>query len=359
MKTWDKYLLSLAAALVLCSMFTLLSASQHKQTATGKNFVASQLVWVGAGAVIVAAIHHIGHPSILSFAYLIYGISLILLMAVLVGGSTALGAQRWLKIGFITIQPSEFAKLGTIVMLARVIADRPERVKTLRGFALPLLTAALPMLMIFKQPDLGTSLVFVPVVAAMLFVAGMRSRYFIGALFIGLALLPVGWHLLHDYQKDRVMVFVKPDRDPLGAGYTINQSKIAIGSGRLFGKGWNSGTQNQLDFLPERHSDFIFSVIGEEWGFAGTSFVLTVFLLLLLRGLRIAETTQELSGRLLAVGVTTMVAAHVIMNIGMTIGLMPVVGIPLPLVSYGGSAMISNMMAIGFLQSVQARRILF
>jgi rod shape determining protein RodA len=274
-------------------------------------------------------------------------------------GKTALGAQRWISIGGIGIQPSEFSKIFTILALARIIGDDPNCLKTKRGLLKPFLIAFVPMFLIFKQPDLGTAIVILPIFLAMIWVGGVRLKYFFTAIFGGLAALPFFWHFLKDYQKDRLMVFINPNVDPLGAGYTINQSKIAVGSGRLLGKGWLSGTQNQLNFLPERHTDFIFSVVGEEWGFIGAVVVIGLFLFLVLRGLKIAQETNNLSGKLIATGITTMLALHVIINIGMTLGLMPVVGMPLPFISYGRSALTANLIAIGFLFNVRIHRTVF
>jgi rod shape determining protein RodA len=299
------------------------------------------------------------YHSFLSVAYIIYAIHILTLILVLVAGKTALGAQRWISIGGFNFQPSEFSKTFTILALTRMITDVPQRLKSVRGLIGPLLIICVPMMLIFKQPDLGTAIVFLPIFLSMILVAEVRMKYFLTMIVSGLASLPLLWHFLKDYQRDRLMVFINPNIDPLGAGYTINQSRIAIGSGMVFGKGWLAGTQNRLNFLPERHTDFIFSVVGEEWGFVGAVLVMFLFLGLILRGLKIAEMTNNLSGRVLATGVTTMLGLHVIINIGMTLGLMPVVGIPLPFISYGGSALISNFIAIGFLLNVRLHRTVF
>ncbi|MBU4477952.1 MAG: rod shape-determining protein RodA [Candidatus Omnitrophica bacterium] len=359
LKNIDYVLGLILIVLLIFGLVALFSASYQKQLDTGKSFVLTQMVWIFIGLIIVFFVTLPGYHSFLSASYILYGLDIFLLLLVLVMGKTALGAQRWISIAGIGVQPSEISKIVTILALARMIGDNPQRLKTVRGLIGPALMVLIPMLLIFKQPDLGTALVFAPIFLSMLWVGGIRLKYLIIALAAGITCLPLGWYLLKDYQRDRLLVFINPDLDPLGAGYTINQSKIAIGSGMCMGKGWLTGTQNQLNFLPERHTDFIFSVVGEEWGFIGTAIVLFVFLLLVMRGLKIAETTNDISGKLIAVGVTTMLALHVIINIGMTLGLMPVVGMPLPFISYGGSALISNLIAVGFLFNVRMHKTMF
>jgi rod shape determining protein RodA len=214
----------------------------------------------------------------------------------------------------------------------------------------------MPFALVLLQPDLGTALLLVPVFFAMLFVGGARLKYLVIMFTMGLISMPFLWHFLRGYQKQRLMVFINPNIDPLGAGYTIIQSKIAIGSGGIFGKGWLAGTQSQLNFLPERHTDFIFSVIGEEWGLLGALGLLTVYLLISNRAFRIAALTHDMYGKLVATGIAVMISLQVIINIGMTVGLMPVVGIPLPLVSYGGSSMIATALAAALLLNIAMRR---
>lgn len=359
LKDTDRVIVIVLLCLLCFGLIVLFSASYQKQLDTGKNFVISQSLWILFGGLLVFLIINTNYHSFLSVAYIIYGIHIIFLILVLVIGRTVLGAQRWISIGGIGFQPSEFSKIFTILALARMIGDNPQRLKTLIGIIGPFFIILLPMILIFKQPDLGTAIVFLPIFLSMLWIGQIRLKYFFMIILMGIIGLPVFWNFLKDYQQDRLLVFINPNLDPLGAGYTINQSKIAIGSGGILGKGWLSGTQNQLNFLPERHTDFIFSVVGEEWGFIGVIIVLFLFLLLIKRGLKIAELTSNISGRLIAVGVTTMLALHVIINIGMSLGLMPVVGMPLPFISYGGSATIANLIAIGFLLNVRMHRTLF
>ncbi len=355
----DRVILGVLLLLFLFGLVALFSASYQRQVSTGKNFVLNQGLWIILGMILAVLIARTSYHSFLSVSYVIFGMHIFFLILVLIMGKTALGAQRWISIGGIGFQPSEFVKVFTVLALARMIGDNPSCLKTKRGLIGPFLIVLLPMVLIFKQPDLGTAIVLLPVFLAMIWVGGIRLKYFMAIILSGILSLPLFWIFLKEYQRDRLMVFINPNADPLGAGYTINQSKIAIGSGMFFGKGWLSGTQNQLNFLPERHTDFIFSVVGEEWGFIGTTLMLGLFLLLVFRGLKIAELTKDVSGKLIAIGITTMLAIHVIINIGMTLGLMPVVGMPLPFISYGRSALTANLIAIGFLLNVQMNRTVF
>ena len=282
--------------------------------------------------------------------------NLILLILVMLVGQTALGAQRWIALGPISIQPSEFSKLIMIIALAAMLEKRGGKINTITDLAPVAAYVGVPFLLVLKQPDLGTSLVFLAIFFGMVFVAGVRLRLLLGIFGAGLAAMPVLWHFLKDYQKMRIMVFMDPNVDPLGAGYHIIQSKIAIGSGMLFGKGLFGGTQSQLNFLPENHTDFIFSVVGEELGFVGCAILLLLYLVVLWRGIRIAQDASDMFGRLLAVGITSMIAFHVLINVGMTMGIMPVTGIPLPLMSYGVSSLTTNIMAIAILLNIQLRR---
>jgi len=283
-----------------------------------------------------------------------YVFNLILLILVMLVGQTALGAQRWIALGPISVQPSEFSKLIMIIALAAMLEKRGGKINTITDLAPVAAYVGVPFLLVLKQPDLGTSLVFLAIFFGMVFVAGVRLRLLLGIFGAGLAAMPVLWHFLKDYQKMRIMVFMDPNVDPLGAGYHIIQSKIAIGSGMLFGKGLFGGTQSQLNFLPENHTDFIFSVVGEELGFVGCAILLLLYLVVLWRGIRIAQDASDMFGRLLAVGITSMIAFHVLINVGMTMGIMPVTGIPLPLMSV--SSLTTNIMAIAILLNIQLRR---
>ena len=286
----------------------------------------------------------------------LYVFNLILLVAVMLVGQSALGAQRWIMIGPISIQPSEFSKLIMIISLATMLDDKVGKLNTLRDLLPVAIYVGIPFLLVLKQPDLGTSLVFMAIFFGMVFAAGINLRLLGGIFAAGVAACPILWHFLKDYQKMRLTVFMNPNVDPLGSGYHIIQSKIAIGSGMLFGKGLFHGTQSQLNFLPENHTDFIFAVVGEELGFIGVTFLLLLYLLVLWRGIVTARDAGDTFGRLLAVGITSMLAFHVLVNVGMTMGIMPVTGIPLPLMSYGVSSLTTNIMSIAILLNIQRRR---
>ena len=285
-----------------------------------------------------------------------YIFNLIMLVAVMVVGQSALGAQRWIQLGPISLQPSEFSKLIMIVSLAGMLEERVGKLNNLHDLLPVAAYVGVPFLLVMKQPDLGTSLVFMAIFFGMIFVCGVNLRLLGGIFGVGLACMPILWHFLKDYQKMRIMVFMDPNVDPLGSGYHIIQSKIAIGSGMLFGKGLFGGTQSQLNFLPENHTDFIFAVVGEELGFIGAAFLLLLYLVVLWRGIKIARDASDMFGRLLAVGITSMLAFHVLVNVGMTTGIMPVTGIPLPFMSYGVSSLTTNILSIAILLNIHMRK---
>ena len=285
----------------------------------------------------------------------LYIFNLIMLLAVMFVGQTALGAQRWIQIGPITLQPSEFSKIIMIISLATILQERVGKLNTLSDLLPVAAYVGVPFLLVMKQPDLGTSLVFMAIFFGMVFTCGIKLKLLAGIFGTGVACMPILWHFLKDYQKMRIMVFMDPNVDPLGSGYHIIQSKIAIGSGMLFGKGLFEGTQSQLNFLPENHTDFIFAVVGEEWGFVGAVVLLLLYLVVLWRGIQIARQAQDSFGTLLAVGITSMLAFHVLVNVGMTAGIMPVTGIPLPFMSYGVSALTTNIMAVTILMNIYMR----
>jgi rod shape determining protein RodA len=298
------------------------------------------------------------HPKVWRWlAWPIYGASMLLLVAVDVIGKIGMGAQRWLVLGPIQIQPSEIAKVAVILVLARyyhgLTREQAERfVYTLP----PLVIIMAPVGLVMVQPDLGTAMMVLLGGAALLFVAGVRIWMFLGAAVAAVGSLPFAWSFMHEYQRKRVLTFLDPDRDPLGAGYHITQSKIAIGSGGLFGKGFLKGTQSALNFLPEKQTDFIFTTFVEEWGMVGALVLLALFTLVLLWGFSIALRSQHHFGRLVALGVTSMMFLYVFINTSMVMGLLPVVGVPLPLVSNGGTAMVSVMFACGLLIGVNVYR---
>lgn len=285
------------------------------------------------------------------FAYLFYGVAIALLLLVDVFGHIGMGAQRWLDLGLMKLQPSELAKIATVLALARYFHGlEAGEARRLRALMIPAGLIILPCALVAVQPDLGTALAICFAGGAMLFVGGVSIWIFVALLTAGLAAVPIGWHFLHDYQRDRVRIFLDPESDPLGAGFHITQSKIALGSGGVLGKGFLQGTQSHLNFLPEKHTDFIFTLWAEEWGLAGGLFLLGLLGMIILYGYWIAFQCRQVFGRMLAFGLTFNFSVYVMINIGMVMGLLPVVGIPLPLMSYGGTAMLTVMIAFGLIQ---------
>jgi rod shape determining protein RodA len=289
------------------------------------------------------------------YSPVLYLVGVLMLLAVLVIGDTAMGAQRWLNLGVLRFQPSEMTKLTTPMMIAWFLGSHslPPSFKHLAAAASLII---LPVAMIAKQPDLGTAFLVAVAGAAVLFLAGMRWSYILGLGAIGGSLLPVLWHFMHDYQRDRVLMFLNPEADPLGRGYHIIQSKIAIGSGGFYGKGWLHGTQSHLEFLPERSTDFIFAVFAEEFGLLGCLGLLGIYLFILARCLFIVVQAQDTFSRLLSGALTLTFFVYVFVNVGMVIGILPVVGVPLPLVSYGGTSMVTLLAGFGMLMSIQTHR---
>ncbi|NUU65027.1 peptidoglycan glycosyltransferase MrdB [Enterobacteriaceae bacterium BIT-l23] len=285
-----------------------------------------------------------------------YIITIILLVAVDAFGAISKGAQRWLDLGIIRFQPSELAKIAVPLMVARFI-NRDVCPPSLKNTGIALVLIFMPTLLVAAQPDLGTSILVASSGLFVLFLAGLSWRLIGIAILLLAAFIPILWFfLMHDYQRQRVMMLLDPESDPLGAGYHIIQSKIAIGSGGLRGKGWMHGTQSQLEFLPERHTDFIFAVLAEELGMVGVLILLTLYLLLIMRGLWIAAHAQTTFGRVIAGGLMLILFVYVFVNIGMVSGILPVVGVPLPLVSYGGSALIVLMAGFGIIMSIHTHR---
>ena len=294
----------------------------------------------------------------LALAYPLYGVSLLLLVAVEVAGTVQMGAQRWLQIGPVTLQPSEFMKIAIIMALARYYHGlEPRLAGTFLWSLPPIILFALPAALLAKQPDLGAAILISATAVTVMFMAGLRWRFIVPA---GVVLLGAGvfayFFLLHDFQRNRIEVFLNPNADPLGTGYHVSQSKIAIGSAGLFGKGYNQGTQSQGDFLPEKHTDFIFTMIVEEFGLLGGFAVLGLYVALLAMTMAVAMRARTMFGRLLAAGVAANLAIYVLINTMMVMGLVPVVGEPLPLISYGGTVMISTLFAFGMLLNVAINR---
>ena len=316
-----------------------------------------QVVWMGAGFTIMFASLLVHYKYLDKASVAIYGVCVVLLVMVLLFGKHVGGSRRWLALGPFTMQPSELMKVSLIIMISSVYSGIvTEQGLGFRDLVKPLLVLALPFILIVKQPDLGTALLLFFFVACLTLFVRVQKRVFLVCSVLGVTAVPLVWFVLKDYQKARILTFLNPDRDPLGAGYHIIQSKIAIGSGMIFGKGFLHGTQNALDFLPEQHTDFILSVLAEEWGLAGCLFLLFLYFFLLVWGLNIAYSCRNTFGSILAFGITIMIFWQIFINIGMVMGLMPVVGVPLPLISYGGSSVITNMAGIGILMNISMRK---
>ena len=309
-----------------------------------------QVLRFGIGLVILICVALIDIRFWWRNAYLIYGVLMMMLVAVEVAGSIGMGAQRWINLGVIKLQPSELMKVGIVLALARyfhgVSADDVKRIPYL---FVPLLMIGAPSALVLKQPDLGTALFLIMTGGAIFFIAGVRLWKFGVAFAAAAAIVPVVWTTLRPYQQTRILTFLDPESDPLGAGYHILQSKIALGSGGLFGKGFMQGSQSHLNFLPEKQTDFIFTMLAEEFGMVGGLVLLGLYLLIMIYGFAISLRSRNHFGRLLAMGVTSMLFLYVFINIAMVMGLIPVVGVPLPLISYGGTAMLTLMIGMGFL----------
>ncbi|MFQ5958823.1 MAG: rod shape-determining protein RodA, partial [Alphaproteobacteria bacterium] len=301
-----------------------------------------QMVRFSVGVVMMLAIALVDVRLWLRSAYVIYAVGLILLALVEIMGITGSGAQRWVDLWVFQLQPSEVMKIALVMALARyfhgLTLDEARRPSAL---LVPLFLILAPAALVLRQPDLGTALLLVISGVALLFVAGVRMWVFAGALAAGLAVIPVGWQFLHDYQKQRIFTFLNPERDPLGAGYHILQSKIALGSGGVVGKGFLAGSQSHLNFLPEKQTDFVFTMLAEEFGLVGGLALIGLYALILVYGIAISMRSTSHFGRLMGMGLTTTFFVYVFINIAMVTGLIPVVGVPLPLVSYGGTAMMT------------------
>ena len=349
----DWLLLVTAFGLVTISTVTL--ASLHVDRAGG-SVVVRQLVWFAIGLVVMVFLASLDSRRLVRAAPVIYLLGLAGLASVFALGRTVSGARRWVVWGPLSVQPSELFKVCFVLMMVWALTSRWAQPVGKLTLTMMLPLVAVPIVLIIKQPDLGTALLLVPVLVILLIGAGVRLKL-LGGMALGAVLsLPLAWFALKEYQRERILVFLDPFRDPLGSAYNVIQAKIAIGSGQLLGKGVAGATQSRLSFLPERHTDFIFAVFAEMWGFVGCLVLLLCYVLLLLRGFDIAATAREPVGRLVALGATSLFAAQVLINVGMVTGLLPVVGIPLPLMSYGGSSMVASFMTIGLLLSVRMRQ---
>lgn len=316
-----------------------------------------QLYWILIGLGLILLVVNINYITLVQYAYYLHLLSLLLLFLVLFFGKTFFGSQRWLIVGGLSLQPSEIAKITMILALAKFYSENiSPRPYSLKDLLLPLCILVMTFIPIYLQPDLGTAGMLVIIFISLAVFLNISRATLYGIAASATVLGPCLWFLLKDYQKRRILTFLNPELDPLNAGYQVIQSKIAVGSGGLLGKGFKLGTQSQLRFLPEQHTDFVFSVWAEEWGFLGCLLLLTLFFFILYRGLSIGYNCKNFYGSFVSIGVTFLLFSQLTINVFMTLGLFPVVGVPLPFFSYGGSSMISSMLGIGLLLNINMRK---
>lgn len=353
-RDFDWPLLGAAFLLSVLSLTEIYSSTMHSQ---GDNFFLRQLAWVAVGIVFVFIVAAIDYHVLAEHIPWLYILSLGALVYVLLLGKTANGARSWVGIGSIGFQPSEVIKMVVVVALARYLSElRSSKYMTFVEIVKAGVICAVPMALIALQPDLGTMLTYLPILAVGIFIRGVRPVALVALVLAFVLVLPISYLFLKPYQKDRIMTFVQPERDPLKAGYQVIQSKIAIGSGGLMGKGLFNGTQNQLGFLPTRHTDFIFSVVGEELGFVGVTVTLGLLAFIIFRSMYNAQTARDNLGLFIVMGVVGIYFFHLIINVGMVIGFLPTTGIPLPFLSYGGSSVLTAFIALGLVISVRRCR---
>ena len=360
LQNFDWLLLVLVMIIAAMGIVNLYSAGFNRTTPGATPIYLKQIYWLGVGLILMSVTVLYDYRHLQKLAFPLYILTIVLLLAVMFGGKMVSGSRRWLPLGPFSFQPSELAKIAIIMVLARYFSrGLPSASLGFKDLLMPLGLVLLPVVIIIRQPDLGSAVLVMLVAMSMILFVGVNWRTLLVSTFSLLLLSPVIWHFLKDYQRQRVLTFLNPDKDPLGAGYHIIQSKIAVGSGQLKGKGFLHGTQSQLQFLPEQHTDFAFSVFAEEWGFIGSVVLLLLFTGLTLWGLQVARDCKENFGHLLALGVVSLIFWQFFINMGMVTGLLPVVGIPLPFFSYGGSSLITTFLGVGFLLNIRMRRFLY
>ncbi len=360
--SFDPVLVLATLGLALCSVLAIAAATANDIPGSPDYFLIRQLIYFAVGGLLATLLWRSDYSRLRELKYFLYGLLIASIVAVMVFGSVVRGSRRSLDLPFFSFQAAELGKVLLIVSLSAFAIDMTRRVADRRTTVRLMLIGLVPAALVMLQPDLGSALVFVAITLAVLFIAGVPWQHFtalgaaaIAAVVLSLAVLPnVGINVLHSYQKDRLTAFLHPSERSGNEGYQQNQSRIAIGSGEKIGRG-DSATQTKYNFLPEHHTDFIFAVVGERWGFAGAALVLSLYALLIWRGLRILTMAKNLYGALLAGGIVVMLMFQVFVNAGMTVGIMPITGIPLPLMSYGGSSLIATMLAVGLLQSIYAQ----
>lgn len=355
LKDMDWWLLFSLLVIMLLGLVNLWSAS----FAAGHSFQWKQAQWYVAGSGFMFAAMAFDYRKLAAYWIHIYVMTVIMLVLVMFVGKNVSGSQRWISLGFINIQPSELAKLLVVIVMSSFFAQEEKEHYGLADLWKPLLLVLLPVFLIVKQPDLGTGLLVLAIFASLVYYARLKWTSFIIILGLSLAAFPLLWKFMKPYQRRRVEIFLNPESDPFGAGWHVLQSKIAVGSGQIMGKGFMKGTQSHLNFLPEVHTDFVFSIWSEEWGFVGAVILLGVYFFFLARCLYIAQNAGDRFGSFLAFGIAAMIFWQLLINVCMVLGLMPVVGIPLPLVSYGGSSVLTTLVGVGLIMNVRLRRSLF
>ncbi len=359
-KNFDWVTLSITISITLIGIMTIYSATCPLSAEEHPGFYIKQTSWLILGIIALFLIVSFDYVWLSRSSLYLYIAGIALLITVFILGKTGMGAQRWLSLGPVSFQPSEFFKLIYTIMLSHYLSMARVPISTTSLLRIFFLIVFLPFILLVKQPDLGTSLIILAIFISLVLAKGLHKKVAILFVIISLISLPflgnILWGGLKDYQKNRIVAFIEPEADPAGIGYHLNQSKITVGSGKFIGKGYMHGTQGPFRFLPEKHTDFIFAVFAEEWGFLGSLLLLFLYFVLILRGLDTARKAKDDFGRLLALGITFMFLIYFFINVGMTLGIMPVVGIPLPFMSYGGTALLSNFLSIGVLINIRTRR---
>ena len=347
----------IGTAIVIAAIGVVLIYSATWFTDPSLTVVKRQMIWVGIGIALMIAFLIVDYRVLFDIAPILYVMGLLLLVYLLVWGQVTANVKSWIHIGGFQFQPAEFMKVFTALMLARYFESNDRAYLNFRSFFTAMAIIGVPVGLIIIQPDFGTAASFFPLIAVAMFFGGIRARVWIAMILLVALALPAGYFFfLKPYQRERLVVFLNPERDPLGSGYQVTQAKIAIGSGGIHGKGFKQGTQARLDFIPEHHTDFIFSVLGEEWGFIGVVIVLGLYLFMIVQALTFAKHARDRGGTFLVICLISFIIFHVFINVAMQIGVLPTTGIPLPLISYGGSSTLMFFIAIGLMANVDMRR---
>jgi len=357
LKDFDWFIFLLAIAIAVVGVVEIHSATQYNRT---EKFYIKQIYWIVIGLIMMLAVMSVDYHTLGENVPYFYVLALLSLIAVLLFGQRISGSKSWISLGgAFSIQPSEFVKIAVTLSLARFLCEIRTEFLRATDIVKASCIVGLPVLLVLMQPDLGSALTFIPIPLVGLFLGGLRPKWILLFIILSVSVVGLGWYNLKGYQKERIYTFLEPERDPLGGGYHSIQSKIAVGSGGLWGKGVSKGSQTKLGFLPERHTDFIFSVVGEELGFVGTGVALFFYFLIVMRSIHIAQTARDKLGIYITLGAVSVFLFHILENVGMVVGLMPITGIPLPLLSYGGSSVLSTFIFLGLIINVRMRRFVY